>query len=77
MKKEITKEDLKSLFWFGITLVGGIWVICTRDFSGDNLANHIKFFYSVLLFVAISAVASLYLFKLKSKKEKENGSKKK
>jgi hypothetical protein len=77
MKDKVTKEDMKWLVSLGVLLVAGIWALVRSDFSSDNLINHIKFFYSLLLFLAISGVAYMIIFKLKSKKEKENGSKKK
>jgi hypothetical protein len=77
MKDKVTKEDMKWLVSLGVLLVAGIWAIVRSDFTRDNLMNHIKFFYCILLFLAISGVAYMVVFKLKSKKEKENGSKKK
>jgi len=77
MKNKVTKEDMKWLVSLGGLLIAGVWAIVRSDFTQNNLINHIKFFYSLLLFLAISGVAYLVVFKLKSKKENKNGSKKK
>lgn len=70
------KEDMKWLVGLGVLLVAGVWAIVRSDFTQDNLMNHIKFFYCILLFLAISWVAYIIIFKIKSKKEIKNGSKK-
>lgn len=73
--KSLTRGERIWIVSIIISFIAGLWVLWTRDFSKDVLIYHIKFFYSILLFVAISIAIYFVMNGPKTKNKQRRGDK--
>jgi hypothetical protein len=71
--RKLTQPDKWKLFGIACTLVAGLWWLWITDLSDSNIILHIKFIYSLFLFLAI-AVSAYYL--VLKEEDKKNGKRK-
>lgn len=60
MKKKLSNPEKGLLITLALALGGGIWGIWATKFPIETIIYHLKFFYSLFLFIAIS-IGAYYL----------------